>query len=66
MKDSGNRSPQIHADVIVPIDSLATLPTGPHTVTVRGVVTLTSPLYVQDSSGSSQSGRVWKDGKCAE
>jgi hypothetical protein len=37
---------------VVPIDSLNTLPTSSQTVTIRGVVTLTSPLYVQDPSGS--------------
>lgn len=37
---------------VVPIDSLNTLPAFPQPVTIRGVVTLTSPLYVQDSSGS--------------
>ena len=37
---------------IVDIDSVRTPPLKDETVTIRGVVTLTSPLYVQDSSGS--------------
>ncbi len=37
---------------IVSIDSIRTPPLKDSVVTVRGVVTLTSPLYVQDSSGS--------------
>lgn len=44
---SGMDIPQIAS-----IDSVRTPPMRDETVTIRGVVTLTSPLYVQDSSGS--------------
>jgi signal transduction histidine kinase len=37
---------------ITNIESVRTPPLKDETVTIRGVVTLTSPLYVQDSSGS--------------
>lgn len=37
---------------VVSIDSVRTIPLEDKAVTIRGVVTLTSPLYVQDSSGS--------------
>jgi signal transduction histidine kinase len=37
---------------IVSIEDLRTTPLEDQTVQIRGVVTLTSPLYVQDSSGS--------------
>jgi two-component sensor histidine kinase len=47
-----DEQPGLVTSTAVPIDSLDTLPSGTQTVTVHGVVTLTSPLYVQDSSGS--------------
>ncbi len=50
--ESADELPGLGTPTVVPINSLDTLPTGTQTVTVRGVVTLTSPLYVQDSNGS--------------
>ncbi len=48
----GSSTPGLNISQIVDIDSVRTPPLKDEPVTIRGVVTLTSPLYVQDSSGS--------------
>jgi signal transduction histidine kinase len=48
----GSSTPGLGTSQIVDIDSVRTPTLTDEMVTIRGVVTLTSPLYVQDSSGS--------------
>jgi signal transduction histidine kinase len=48
----GRSKPGLGTSQIVDIDSVRTPTLTDDMVTIRGVVTLTSPLYVQDSSGS--------------
>ena len=48
----GGNTPGSDMSRVVDIDAVRTPPLKDESVTIRGVVTLTSPLYVQDSSGS--------------